>query len=155
MNSKLVEKKAMQVFGPNGLFCAESVLTAVADEAGVTSPLIPRIATGFCGGIARSCGMCGAVSGGIMALGLLHGRDHGDETYETVYDQVQIFLRAFKEAFGSIDCFELTGFDLGKASDRQAFAEKGVMKKCRRFTGKAAGLVAEIIANADSRSNTP
>ena len=53
MDIKRVEEKAKEMFGPEGLLCAESVLNTVSDEAGIISPLIPRIATGFCGGIAR------------------------------------------------------------------------------------------------------
>jgi hypothetical protein len=47
--------------------------------------------------------------------------------------------------YKSTNCFELTGFDLGKEEDLQAFVEKGMIEKCRQFTGKAARLVAEII----------
>ena len=76
MDIKKVEKKAEEMFGEDGLWCAESVLTAVSDEAGIVSPLIPRIATGFCSGTAQTRGMCGAVAGGVMALGIVYGRDN-------------------------------------------------------------------------------
>ena len=145
MDKKRVEEKAKEMFGADGLFCAESVLTAVADEASIISPLIPRIATGFCGGIARTRGMCGAVTGGIMALGILYGRDNAEQSYETVYEKVQHFLQAFEEEYRSINCFELTGFDLSKEEERQAFVEKGMLEKCRQFTGRAASLVADLI----------
>ncbi len=145
MDTKRVEEKAKRIFGADGLFCAESVLAAVTDEAGVVSPLIPRIATGFCGGMARTCGVCGAVTGAIMALGILYGRDDAQQPYAVVYAKVQQFLRAFEEEYRSIDCFELTGYDLGKEEDRQAFGEKGIMEKCRQITGRAASLVAELV----------
>ncbi len=144
MDPKQIEEKAKKIFGADGLFCAESVLTAVSDEAKVVSPLIPRIATGFCGGFARTRGTCGAVTGGIMALGILFGRDAAKQPYEPVYKRVQQFLRLFEEEFGSTNCFELTGFDLSKKEGRQAFAERGMMEKCRHFTGRAARLVAEL-----------
>ena len=147
MDTKLVAENAKKMFGADSLFCAESVLTAVADEAGVISPLIPRIATGFCGGIARTCGMCGAVSGGIMALGILYGRDNAEQTHETVYEKVQQFLHAFEKEYTSTNCFELTGFDLSKEEERLAFAEQGMLEKCRQFTGRAAGLVAELVGS--------
>jgi C_GCAxxG_C_C family probable redox protein len=151
MDKKKVEERAEKMFGSDGLFCAESVLTAVSDEAGVTSPLIPRIATGFCGGIARTRGICGAVTGGIMALGILYGRDNVQQSYDTVYEKVQQFLQAFEEEYMSINCFELTGCDLSKEEGRQAFAEKNMMEQCRQFTGRAASLVAELI-NAEKNN---
>jgi C_GCAxxG_C_C family probable redox protein len=145
MDKKIVEERAKKMFGADGLFCAESVLAAVSEEAGIISPLIPRIATGFCGGVARTRGICGAVTGGIMALGILYGRDNAEQSYETVYEKVQQFLQAFEEEYMSINCFELTGCDLSKEEGRQAFVEKNMMEKCRQFTGRAASLVAELI----------
>ncbi len=153
MDIKRIEGKAKEMFGADGLFCAESVLTAVSDEARVTSPLIPRIATGFCGGFARTRGTCGAVTGGIMALGIVYGRDNAEQSYEPVYEKVQQFLHAFEKEFSSTNCFELTGYDLGKEKERQAFAEKGMMETCRRFTGKAARLVAELINNVQDHKD--
>ncbi|HOO88447.1 MAG TPA: hypothetical protein PK442_12150, partial [Synergistales bacterium] len=40
----------------SGLYCAESALLAVAEARGTRSELIPNIATGFCSGMARTCG---------------------------------------------------------------------------------------------------
>jgi C_GCAxxG_C_C family probable redox protein len=145
MDAKLVEEKAKRIFGADGLFCAESVLTAVAGEAGVVSPLIPRIATGFCGGMARTSGMCGAVTGGIMALGILYGRDTAGQAQEVVYEKVQRFLRAFKKEYTSLNCYELIGYDLSNEAEHEAFTQKGVMEKCRQFTGGAARLVAALV----------
>ena len=150
MDVKQLEEKAKEMFGPEGLFCAESVLNTVSEEAGIISPLIPRIATGFCGGISRTSGLCGAVAGGIMALGILYGRDNAEQPYYTVYEKVQQFLRAFEVEYKSTNCFELTGYDLSKEEDRQAFFEKGMIEKCRRFTGRAAGLVAELVGTEES-----
>ncbi|MEE9189396.1 MAG: C-GCAxxG-C-C family protein, partial [Candidatus Neomarinimicrobiota bacterium] len=47
---------------------------AVANNYKIQSDLIPKIATGFCGGMARTCGQCGALSGAIMSISLLTGR---------------------------------------------------------------------------------
>jgi C_GCAxxG_C_C family probable redox protein len=151
MDIKRVEKKAKEMFGPEGLLCAESVLKTVSDEAGVISPLIPRIATGFCGGIARTRGMCGAVAGGVMALSILYGRDNTEQSYATVYEKVQQFLRDFEEEYKSINCFDLTGCDLSKEEGRQAFAEKGMIEECRQFTGRAASMVAELFNDEEDK----
>lgn len=147
MNPEQVRQSAMSRFGEDGLFCAESVLSAVAEAAGLESSLIPRVATGFCGGVSRTCGMCGAVAGGVMALGLVFGRDYPEEPKDECYDRVQRFLAAFAGTCGSTNCRELTGCDLGTEAGRAAFEERGLVEDCRRYTGLAAGLVAEIIGN--------
>lgn len=48
-----------------GLYCAGGVLKTIADQAGIESNLIPAIATGLCSGLARTCGPCGALTGGV------------------------------------------------------------------------------------------
>jgi len=68
-----VAERAAKLF-TEGLCCSESVLQAVAESRGVQSDLIPRIATGLCGGIARTAGLWGAVSGGVPAVSLVTGR---------------------------------------------------------------------------------
>jgi C_GCAxxG_C_C family probable redox protein len=37
------------------------------------SELIPKIATAFGGGIGRCGSLCGALTGGVMAIGIKHG----------------------------------------------------------------------------------
>lgn len=129
----------------SGMFCAESVLQAVAEQAGIDSPLIPRIATGFCSGMARTRGMCGAVSGGVMALGMIFGRDNAEVTVDTTYVKIREFLDAFKKQYGSDNCFDITGYDLGTEEGRLKFKESGTRDKCPGITGKAARMVARII----------
>ncbi len=80
-----------------------------------------------------------------MALSILYGRDNTEQSCETVYKKVQRFIEAFEKEYTSTNCFELTGFDLNKEEERQAFFEKGMMEKCRQFTGRAASIVAELI----------
>lgn len=54
--------------------CSESVLFAVSDWLEVRNEFIPKIATGFGAGIGGRGTVCGALSGGVMALGLKFGR---------------------------------------------------------------------------------
>ena len=66
-------KRSRELFN-SGFYCAESVLMAIAESRGIRSDLIPRIATGFCSGMARTGGQCGAVSGAMMGISLATGR---------------------------------------------------------------------------------
>lgn len=129
----------------SGMFCAESVLQAIAEDAGIESPLIPRIATGFCSGLARTKGMCGAVSGGVMALGLIFGRDNAEVTVDATYVKIREFLDVFEKQYGSLNCFDITGCDLGTEDGRLIFKESGMRDKCAGITDEAARMAAEII----------
>lgn len=144
MNSLAVEKRAKKLFD-SGFYCAESVLQAVAEDAAIHSPLIPKISTGFCGGISRSKGMCGAVTGGVMALGMILGRTSPDMPPDDTYLKVRELLITFETQFGSSNCFDLTGCDFNEAMDRQRWKESGMASKCKEFTGAAARMVTEII----------
>ena len=123
------------------------MLQAAAEHYGLGSPLVPKISTGFCGGVSRTKGMCGAVSGGVMALGMVFGRTNADVTADIAYENVQEFLGLFKQRYGSLNCFELTGCDLGDEKDLKRFRTGGIKDKCREYTGTAARLAAEIIGN--------
>ena len=124
------------------------MLQAAAEYYGFDSPLVPKISTGFCGGVSRTKGMCGAVSGGVMALGIIFGRTSADITADNAYENVQEFLRIFKQEYGSLNCFELTGCDLGDAEGLKRFRTGGIQDRCREYTGSAARVAAGIIGRA-------
>ena len=128
-----------------GLYRAESVLQAVAEQHGISPPLIPRIATGFCSGLARTGGPCGAVTGAVMALGLATGRDTPEEDVTPTYEAVQRLLNRFQEQFGAISCPDLIGVDIGTPEGRAAFEQQGLHDRCRGFVEGAAAIVTEIL----------
>ncbi len=131
-----------------GLYCAESVLKVIADEENISSPLIPGIATGFCSGMSRTCNMCGALTGGMLALNIVLGRSSSDESVERNYEAIQSLINGFKGEFGSTNCKELLGCDLGTNEGQKAFCENDLHLKCREYTGKATELAREIINSA-------
>ena len=133
--------------GGQPLLCAESVLLAVAEGLGVTSPLIPRLATGFCSGISRTCGPCGAFSAGVMALGLALGRDSGRDDLDDTYGPAQEYREFFLTRFGSLSCRELTGFDLGAPEGLLAYRAQGAKQTvCLPILEEASAQVIRILA---------
>ena len=86
-----IEKRVAQLFA-SGFYCAESVVKAVAEENGEDADILPAIATGFCSGMSRHAQLCGAVTGGIMGLGLVFGRLDGTESIQPCYEAVAEFL---------------------------------------------------------------
>ena len=129
----------------SGFCCAESVLLAVSENYGIKSELIPRIATGFCGGISRTSGMCGAVSGAILVLNLFYGRQSPDESRESNYDVVRQLMTLFENKFSSTNCFDLTGCRLDTDEGLKKFEENNVMKQCASYVEEAARITVEII----------
>jgi C_GCAxxG_C_C family probable redox protein len=122
-------------------------LLAVAEHAGIQSEIIPRIATGFCSGLARTGGMCGAVSGGIMAIGLMVGRNSPTETIDPCYQAVRLFLDRFSAQYKALSCMDLTGVHLGTPEGQAEFKQKGQIRLCANYVGEATRMVLEIVGS--------
>jgi C_GCAxxG_C_C family probable redox protein len=58
----------------SGYNCAQAVLDAFRDEASLDEDLALKMATGLGAGMGRKQEVCGAVTGGVLVLGLRHGR---------------------------------------------------------------------------------
>ena len=135
-----------------GLYCAESVLSVVAENQDITSDLIPRIATGFCSGLSRTCGTCGALTGGVLGINLAFGRDTAEESVERNYAAVHRFVRQFEREFGSVNCRDVTTkfaggvyYDINVPWQKELLEESGVFKKCSGLVGRTAARAAEML----------
>ncbi len=133
----------------SGFRCAESVLLSVSESKGIQSDLIPRIATGFCGGISRTGHICGAVSGAVMAVNLLYGRNDPRIPIEENYARVQALIKRFESRFGTANCRELIGCDLSTEQGRDYFKQNNLLQRCRQYTTAAAEMAAQIIDGAE------
>jgi C_GCAxxG_C_C family probable redox protein len=146
--AEMIEKtaqRARQLFTSTGFYCAESVLIALSEQEGVQSEIIPKIATGFCSGMARTCGQCGAVSGAVMGIGLACGRDTPHQPIDPTYIAVRSFLSQFQAQFGSLNCQDLTGCDLGTPDGQIVFRTGNVILRCQNYVEEAARLAVRII----------
>jgi len=141
---KHIAKRSGELFN-SGFYCAESVLIGVAEALDISSEIIPKIATGFCSGLARTCDICGAVSGAVMGISLARGRSSVNETEDDCYAVVQEFFRRFTSKFGSINCLDLTGCDLGKEAGRNKFEEQDTKIKCTDYVVEAVNITLNLL----------
>jgi C_GCAxxG_C_C family probable redox protein len=144
-----VARRCRELF-QSGYYCAESVLLAISEAEGIESELIPKIATGFCSGMGRSGGQCGALSGGIMGISLLTGRSQPGETVDKNYAKVRELIEAFQARFGSRSCLGLLGVDLGTEEGQITFNDQNLIENCYQFAEEAARLAMEIVERPDS-----
>ena len=119
----------------SGYNCAQAVLDAFRDEAALDEDLALKIATGLGAGMGRKQEVCGAVTGGILVLGLRHGRGStGDRSAtEQTYLRTRELMDRFTAQHGSCLCRELLqGYDLGTEEGlRRAKADDMLNKVCR------------------------
>jgi len=127
----------------SGYNCAESVLLTMARHQGVKSPLIPKIATPFGGGIARSGSICGCVTGALIDIGLKFGRTQCTEDREKAYTVATSFLRAFERKFGSLICYELIGCDFRTQEGHKRWEELKE-SRCANFVKGAVEILLDL-----------
>ena len=148
-----VRARAEQSFA-SGLYCAESVVLAVAESQGVDSGLLPRAATAFCSGMSRSCGTCGALTGAIMGVGLALGRTSPDESVQPAYSATQRLIDEFEREFGSRECrMLLSGCDLNTTEGQAMFQEQNLGQRCMKYSGKAAEIAVRAIAEGKASAS--
>jgi C_GCAxxG_C_C family probable redox protein len=123
---------------------------AVAEKHNIQSNLIPGIASGFCGGMSRTDGLCGALVGGIMALGILHGRRSSENSPQKIYGLTERLVQDFEKSLGSRKCSGILGCDISTLEGEAEFKAKNLIKTvCLNATAKAADLVMQVLENQD------
>ena len=119
---------------------------AVAEKHNIKSDIIPAVASGFCGGMSRTAGYCGALTGGIMALGILFGRNSPQDSHKKIYALTERLVCDFEEQFGSRNCSDLLGCDISTRTGEKIFEAGNFAKTvCLDITVKTTDLVRQIL----------
>ncbi|MFW9934151.1 MAG: C-GCAxxG-C-C family protein [Candidatus Thorarchaeota archaeon] len=148
MASKVGVMNLAKAYAVEGFLCSESVLLALSKTLRIESDIIPRIATGFGGGIGRHGEICGALSGAIMGLGLQFGRSHPSETpdSQTPYEYSQIMMNLFISRFGQIRCKDLLGIDISCKEGLQRYRREKLWEtKCQDIIKITSGLAYDLL----------
>ncbi|RDY28262.1 hypothetical protein CHL78_006100 [Romboutsia weinsteinii] len=134
-----VRVTAENYYRDGDFYCSEAIVKVIRDEFKVDiSDEVISMASGFPVGMGGSGCTCGAVAGGIMALGLFFGRSEArDEKVGKAMELSKELHDFFKGKNKSVCCRVLTkGMTLG---------EKEHMDQCVFFTGQVAEETAKII----------
>ncbi len=129
------------------------MLLAIAEQQGIRSDVLSQIATGFCSGMARTAGFCGALSGAMMGIGLALGRSIPGASVDQAYTAVQTLLQRFQDQFGSTNCQELTGCHLATPEGQARFKAENRALRCYQFAAEAARMAAELTQSERTRSD--
>ena len=143
---KRVSEKAKGYF-EQGFNWAESISLSFKEYFGIQDSIIPRLATGYGGGIGRKGSLCGAFTGSIMAIGMKLGRtDPKDrETVSKIYEKCQQFWYQFEKEFGSTLCYNIIGVHLDNEEERQKWLASGGMEKCAKIVEKTAQMLCDFV----------
>lgn len=139
---------AVEMFN-SGWNCAQSVLGAFCADLNLDKKTAMKIATGFGAGMGRKQEVCGAITGGIMVLGLKHGQVHEGEkeAKELTYRLTQKLMARFSTKHGSCLCRELLdGCDLSTEAGQKFSKENDLHNKiCAECVRSAVHILEEIL----------
>lgn len=128
------------------------MFSAVAEQIGLDHDTAVRIASGFGGGMYLGS-VCGAVTGGIMALGAKFGGEGVQAQLHTA-KLGREFADRFKALHGSIGCPDLLGgvdlskidfAQLGNPDQLKSAATSKLFADCQGYVRDAAKIVNELV----------
>ena len=122
-----------------GFNCAESAFRGVLYGLGVELPEHAlKVATPFGGGIGKSEDACGALTGGVMGIGIALGRSDPKVDKMPSYKAAKELHDKFIEAFGSSSCRVLNQGD---------FTSDAHEVRCKRYTLESARIAYRVLAS--------
>ena len=135
-----IRKIAEDYYRNGDFYCSEAVVKTIIDEFQIdVSEDVIKMASGFPVGMGGMGCTCGALTGGVMAIGLVYGRSQGKDTkvnkaMELSAKLYQIFCERHK-----VSCCKVLTRGMEKGSPEH-------MEQCIAFTGEMAYEAAKIIA---------
>jgi C_GCAxxG_C_C family probable redox protein len=135
----------------SGYNCAQSVLSSFAADSAIERDMLLRLASPFGSGIAKTQETCGAVTGGIMAIGLKYGKGTNgtEEDKARAYELSRQLIDGFTKEHGCTTCRTLmNGLDMNTPEGMAKIKELDLFRvRCLNYVKSAVKLTEEILAN--------
>jgi C_GCAxxG_C_C family probable redox protein len=133
----------------SGYNCAQSVLYSFCDDLRFDKDTGLRLSCGFGAGMGRRQEVCGAVSGGTIAIGLKHGRGEGQDraVMDETYRKVRELMSRFESKHGTCICRKLlNGCDLSTPEGQQHFKDNDLLNKtCKGYVKTVVETLEDIL----------
>jgi C_GCAxxG_C_C family probable redox protein len=144
----MTRKETATRYFSDGFSCSQAVFTVFGKDAGLTEDQCLKTGTAFGGGMARQQMTCGAVTGALMALGLIYGRGvNDDETKkEITYEKTNEFFTEFRRRNTSLNCRELLrGLSFSDPDELKKIQELNLFStSCVKYIGDAVEIVERL-----------
>jgi len=121
------------------------MLLAASEVLNIKSGHIPQIASALGAGLCYRGEICGIITGGLLIIGLIHGRENPYDDNSTAYQMGRKYQEEFEKLAGTMNCRDITGCDFNREEDRQYFDEKIQGEVCLPLLIKAAKVLNEIL----------
>ena len=103
------------------------------------------MATAFCSGLAETGGLCGALTGGILALSLVQGRRTNGDTREKLYANTRKLIQEFEERFENKNCPDLIHLQLGTPEASAEYQARGLKPQCEQYIRQLTRQTVELL----------
>lgn len=134
-----VQGKAEELFRSGTFFCSEAVVSVINELLGFPYPEdVVKMASSFPIGLGKAQCLCGAVSGGEMALGMVYGRNKGEAMNPKMFELAKGLHDYTIKEYGATCCRVIT-----KQWAGDNFMSPERKQHCISITGKMARWVAE------------
>jgi C_GCAxxG_C_C family probable redox protein len=160
---------AARCFETECFHCAQTAISGIAEGLEIPTERILDASRGFIGGIGFNGTVCGAVSGGVLCLGLrsdvdlsgsgysdaagivFHGLLKSDKIFEDerrfrpakLFDQCKQLYQTVEGKFGSAHCREILAVKLDEPGGCEQYREEKKIDLCREVVGAVVDVVKE------------
>lgn len=152
---KLLDRVAWAAYYNHRVYggCSRSVMKALQDHLHLEDGKALKASTALAAGVARTGETCGAVTGSVMAIGLVLGSEELEdrEAYLNTVEASNELCNRVKSELGSTTCSEILkklfgrSFDFMKDEDAEDWYKEGGLEKCSMVSAIAARIAADII----------
>jgi len=140
--------------------CSQGTLAGIQKVTGLKNDGLTKASTGFAGGVAGMQSVCGALVGGILALGMKYGRDYSylegpaEEAMQKqgeAMEQAGRLAKWFEREFGTVLCQELRKNHMGTELSmsipwQNEWADQlGMKERCSEIASKTARRVLAML----------
>lgn len=152
---KLLDRVAWAAYNNDRVYqgCTRSVLHALQTHLHLGDGEVLKASTALAGGVARMGETCGALTGGIMAIGLTYGSEKLEDVqaYRDTMEACYGMYNQFKAQIGGTICTDIQKrlfgrtFDFKKKEEGEEWYRAGGPEKCPVVCALAARIAAGII----------
>lgn len=138
---KEIRETAEELYRDGTFFCSEAVVQTINDVLGKPfDDSVVKMASSFPIGMGKAQCLCGAISGGEMALGMVYGRVKGEPMNPKMFEYAKGLHDYIKGEYRSTCCRVITRQWAG-----DNFMSPGRKEHCIHITGQVAEWVANVL----------
>ena len=141
LNIRQIQQDAEETFRSGGFYCSEAIMFSIRKNIAPEMPqALIAAASGFPVGVGRSKCLCGAISGGVLALGYFLGKEKATNgEYQKSIELANELQQSFRNKHKGVSCCHIhtKGMDMASGEHKQ---------QCVAFTGEMAIRTARILA---------